>query len=57
MFVLARYVNKFLGRLKKFGPAQNIFGPVTGQGIRSLITDKSLRTETEADTEAAKSFV
>ena len=25
---------KFLGWLKKFGPAQNILGPVKGQGIR-----------------------
>ena len=24
---------KFLGWLKKFGPAQNILGPVKGQGI------------------------
>ena len=24
---------KFLGRLKKFGQAQNILGPVKGQGI------------------------
>jgi hypothetical protein len=24
---------KFLGWLKKFGPAQNFFGPVKGQGI------------------------
>ena len=26
---------KVLGWLKKFGPAQNILGPVKGQGIRS----------------------
>ena len=26
---------KFLGWLKKFGPAQNILGPGKGQGIRS----------------------
>ena len=26
-------VPKFLGWLKKFGPAQNILGPVKGQGI------------------------
>jgi hypothetical protein len=25
---------KFLGWLKKFGPAQNILGPVEGQGMR-----------------------
>ena len=25
---------KFLGGLKNFGPAQNILGPVKGQGIR-----------------------
>ena len=29
---LAQYVNKFLVRQKKFGPAQNILGPVEGQG-------------------------
>ena len=28
---------KFLGWLKKFGPAQNILGPVKGQGISSRI--------------------
>ena len=27
---------KFLGWLKKFGPAQNILGPVKGQGIRGF---------------------
>ena len=31
---LAQYVNQFLVRYKKFGPAQNILGPVKGQGIR-----------------------
>ena len=30
---LAQYVNKFLGWLKRFGPAQNILGPRKGQGI------------------------
>ena len=30
---LAQYVNKFLVRHKKFGPAQNILQPVKGQGI------------------------
>ena len=28
---------KFLGWLKKLGPAQNILGPVKGQGIRDLL--------------------
>ena len=28
---------KFLGWLKKFGPPQNILGPVKGQGITVLI--------------------
>ena len=28
---------KFLGWLKKFGPAQNILGPVKGQGINLSI--------------------
>ena len=32
-FVTGTYVNKFLGWLKKFGPAQNILGPVQVQGI------------------------
>ena len=27
---------KFLGWLKKFGPAQNILGPVQGQGISDV---------------------
>ena len=31
-FVLAQYVNKFLVRHKKFELAQNILGPVKGQG-------------------------
>ena len=31
---LAQYVNKFLVRHKKFGPAQNILWPVKGQGIK-----------------------
>ena len=30
---LVQYVNKFLVWYKKFGPAQNILGPVKGQGI------------------------
>ena len=30
---LPQYVNKFLVWHKKFGPAQNILGPVKGQGI------------------------
>ena len=30
---LPQYVNKFLVYHKKFGPAQNILGPVKGQGI------------------------
>ena len=33
-FWLPQYVNKFLVWHKKFGPAQNILGPVKGQGIR-----------------------
>ena len=33
---LPQYVNKFLVWHKKFGPAQNILGPVKGQGIRIL---------------------
>ena len=27
---------KFLGWLKKFGPSQNILGPVKGQGLKGL---------------------
>ena len=30
----AQYVNQFLARNEKFGPAQNILGPIKGQGIR-----------------------
>ena len=33
---------KFLGWLKKFGPAQNILGPVKGQGIGSPATTNSI---------------
>ena len=33
MFVTATICDKFLVLHKKFGPAQNIFGPVKGQGI------------------------
>ena len=33
-FCLAQYVNKVLVWHKKFGPAQNILGPVKGQGIK-----------------------
>ena len=33
---LTQYVNKFLVWHKRFGPAQNIFGPVKGQGIRGV---------------------
>ena len=32
-FELAQYVNQFLVWNKKFGPAQNVLGPVKGQGI------------------------
>ena len=32
MFVTTQYINKFLVWLKIFGQAQNIFGPVKGQG-------------------------
>ena len=35
-FWLPQYVNKFLVWHKKFGPAQNILGPVKGQGINHL---------------------
>jgi hypothetical protein len=31
---MPQYVNKFLVWHKKFGPAQNILGPVKVQGIR-----------------------
>ena len=35
---------KFLGWLKNFGPAQNILGPVKGQGIRVGIEHKDFST-------------
>ena len=31
---------KFLGWLKKFGPAQNVLGPVKGQGIIATSPDR-----------------
>jgi hypothetical protein len=34
---LPQYVNKFLVWHKKFGSAQNILGPVKGQGITPMI--------------------
>ena len=34
---------KFLGWLKKFEPAQNILGPVKGQGINFIISLIDLR--------------
>ena len=36
--VLAQYVNQFLVWHKTFGAAQNILGPVEGQGIRLEIS-------------------
>ena len=38
---LAQFVNQFLVWHKKFGPAQNILGPVEGQG-RSVVSGKVL---------------
>jgi hypothetical protein len=35
---LPQYVNKFLVWHEIFGPAQNILGPVKGQGITLLFT-------------------
>ena len=35
---LPQYINKFLVWHKKFGSAQNILGPVKGQGIKALKT-------------------
>ena len=36
--ILALNAVKFLGWLKKLGPAQNILGPVKGQGIRNIVS-------------------
>ena len=41
-FQLAQYVNKFLVQHKKFRPAQNILGPVKGQGISGKTKQKLL---------------
>jgi hypothetical protein len=38
VFEAALNAVKFFGWLKKFGPAQNILGPVKGQGISFQIT-------------------
>ena len=43
-FYLAQYVNKFWGWLKKFGPAQNILGPVKGQGNKQCLGQYKFRT-------------
>jgi len=46
MFVsAAQYVNKFLVWHKKFEPAQNIMGPVKGQGIRNILRQSINRKE------------
>ena len=37
---------KFLGWLKKFGPAQNVLGPVKGQGISMYAFQKKIHTLT-----------
>ena len=42
MFVTPEYVNKVLVWHRKFRPAQNILGPVKGQGTRCLLRDKGL---------------
>ena len=34
---------KFLGYLKKFGPAQNSLGPVKGQGIKLRFFEKATK--------------
>ena len=39
-FWLPQYVNKFLVKHKTFGPAQNILGPVKGQGIIQFLESK-----------------
>ena len=41
---------KCLGWLKTFGPAQNILGPVKGQGIRVCIGFHVLKKVHQADT-------
>ena len=43
---LAQYVKKILVWHKKFGPAQNIFGPVKGQGISFFFAELFLKTTT-----------
>ena len=39
---LPQYVNKFLVWHKKIGPAQNILGPVKGQGISYILFGTSI---------------
>ena len=39
----------FLGWLKKFGPAQNILGPVKGQGISNISMQMSSGCYTQRD--------
>ena len=46
---------KFLGWLKKFGPAQNVLGPVKGQGKNRLVLGLVKRsTVVRSYTEATK---
>ena len=45
---MAQYVDKFLVRHKKFGPAQNILRPVKGQGISKFDFCAGLKVFKEA---------
>ena len=36
---------KYLGWFKKFGPAQNILGPVKGQGINCIVNCSIFKME------------
>ena len=46
MFEDALNAVDFLGWLKKFGPTQNVLGPLKGQGIRSYVRLLSLEINT-----------
>ena len=49
------YLNKFLVWHKKFGPAQNIFGPVKGQ-CTSFVGAASINIVSDTQTEEEKPY-
>ena len=57
MFVTGTNVNKFLVRHKKFGPAQNILGPLKGQGVSLYLQSLLTRENLEKDKNEIKQWI